>query len=546
MPGGGAVLRGILVLLFAGGLGVLGWQYRQRPAAEAPVYRTAPVTRGDVLVLVSATGTINPVTSVQVGSQISGIVAKLNADFNTKVTTGMVLAEIDPSTFQAQVLQARANLEKARSGLLTATANRLREMANVETSKADIIAAVANVAKVKAELDVQDRNLQRQRPLAREKLLAASELDKTVALRAQAAASEDVAQAQVSTAKAKVAAAEAQLGSSEASIKSAESDIRQRQAELAITEINLSRTRIVSPVDGVVVSRSVDVGQTVAASLSAPTLFVIAKDLTRMQINTSIDEADIGKIQEGQDVRFTVDAYTERSFHGRVSQVRLGPVATQSVVTYDCVVAVDNPELKLLPGMTASASILVARADDALRVPAAALSFRPEVEELESRASASPGGAGRSRGKDRSRLFARGSAESRPHVFVPGADTKPVEVPVKTGLSDGRFVEILDPASEVVTGRTGAGMEGMPPPEGERGEGRGKRRRREHREESAGALPATSPAVNDPRVKLAEGSLVIIGTEGTEKAKAALGGGNPFQPGGGRGPRGMGGGPVRR
>lgn len=558
------MLRAILILLLAGGLGVLGWQYTQRPDVEGPTYRLAPITRGDVLVLVSATGTINPVTSVQVGSQVSGIISKLHADFNTKVTANMLLAEIDPSTFQAQVLQAKANLEKARSAELTAKANRLREQANLEISKAEIIVAQANLARSKAEADVQAKNLQRQRPLAADRLLASSELDKTVALAAQAVAQQDASEAQLATARAKQAAAEAQLGSSEAAVNSAGADIRQRQAELEIAEINLSRTKIVSPVDGVVVTRSVDVGQTVAASLSAPTLFVIAKDLTRMQINTSIDEADIGKIAEGQEVKFTVDAFTDRSFNGKVSQVRLGPVVNQSVVTYDCVVSVDNPDLKLLPGMTASASILVARADDVLRVPAAALTFKPEADEPKPQASASAGGRGRVR--DRSRLFARGGGEQRPQIHVLGPNKTPVPVPVKTGLSDGRMVEVSDPAVEVVTGRTGAGMEGMtappsaspspattaaaggdePPHERRRrgegrgewgGRGEGRRRRRD-----ASAAPDAPPGAP---VKLAEGLEVVIGTEQAEKPKSALGGGNPFQTGG-RGPRGMGGGGGRR
>ena len=548
------MLRGILILLLAAGLGVLAWQYSQRPEAEGPVYRMASVTRGDVLVLVSATGTINPVTSVQVGSQISGIVYKLHADFNTKVTAGMLLAEIDPSTFEAQVLQARANLEKSKSAELTADANVLREKANVETSKADIILAQANLAKAKAETVVQQKTVQRQRPLAHERLLAETDLDRTVALVAEAVAGEDAAAAQLSTAKAKLNAAEAQKDAADVAVKSAQADIRQREAELSIAEITLSRTKIVSPVDGVVVTRSIDVGQTVAASLSAPTLFVIAQDLTQMLINTSIDEADIGKIKEGQDVKFTVDAFTDRSFNGKVSQVRLGPVVNSGVVTYDCVVAVNNADMKLLPGMTASASILVARADDVLRVPAGALTWKPETEEPEARAAPSPATGGRGRTKDRSRLFARGAVEQKPHVSVLGPGKKPVELVVKTGLSDGRFVEVSDPGTEIFTGRTGAGLEGMPRaspspapsasaddggdhPHHRRGEGRGGKRR--HRdEESAGGSPATTATVVTP-TKLEENLQVIVGVEAPEKPKSFLGGNNPFQQGGQRAPRGV-------
>lgn len=553
------MLRLLIIFMLTLGAAGVAWRHSHDAEPDGPAYRTATVTRGDVVVLVSATGTINPVTSVQVGSQISGIIAKMYADFNTKVTNGMLLAEIDPSTFQATVQQARANLEKARAAELTATANLAKSKANVETAKADLIVAQANADKARAEVVVQERTLARQTPLVKEKLVAPGDLDKTQALRDEAVAAAAAATAQIATARAKVSAAEADIGSSEAAISSAKSDVKQRQAELDIAEINLSRTKIYSPVDGVVVSRAVDVGQTVAASLSAPTTFVIAKDLTQMQINTSIDEADIGKIKEGQEVRFTVDAYTDRSFVGKVKQVRLGPVVNSNVVTYDCVVSVDNPDLKLLPGMTASASVLVSRADEVLRVPAAALSFKPEADEDREKGEGGErgggggrggrvGGAGKARGKDRSRLFARGKAERPPHVYVLGEGEKLIEVRVKTGLSDGRFVEVMDPGAELARGRTGAGLEGMrhrPDGEGRRHRGEGGWRKRRDGE-AAGASPATSPAApvspdsDEPTLgtfaQLKEGAAVVIGREVQDKNKSALGGGNPFQSGG-HGPR---------
>ncbi|MBM3287298.1 MAG: efflux RND transporter periplasmic adaptor subunit [Candidatus Eisenbacteria bacterium] len=278
---------------------------------DAALYRTEPVQRGDVRLQITATGTLNAMTTVQVGSQISGTIDALHADFNSQVRQGQLLAQIDPTFLKAQVAQSEADLERAE------------------------------VARRQA-----DRDYARQTPLREQGLASQAEID----------------------------AAETALEAARASVKSAE-------AALQRAKTNLRYATILSPIDGIVVSRNVDVGQTVAASLQAPTLFTIANDLTRMQLEASVDEADIGLVELGQTVTFTVDAYPERVFRGTVEQIRLSPKTDQNVVSYTVIVHVANPEQKLLPGMTANATFQVAEALGTLMVPAAALRFRPGSSE---------------------------------------------------------------------------------------------------------------------------------------------------------------------
>ena len=309
-----------LVLLGAGAYGY--YRYSQKPVA--PTITTARVTRGDLAETVGATGALQAVTTVQVGTQVSGTIQELNADFNSLVRKGQVLARLDPSLIQSQIEQARANL----------------------------IRAEADRERLRVALDDARTKLQRARELSAKKLIAQTELE----------------------------AAEVAVHSAEAQLRSQEAGVTQSQASLRQNQVNLAYTVIESPIDGLVISRNVDVGQTVAASMSAPTLFVLAADLTKMQVLASLDESDVGRIRPGQAVRFRVDAFPGEEFMGSVTQVRLQPMTVQNVVTYQTVVDVPNPGLKLKPGMTANVNIEIARRANILRVPNGALRFRPSAE----------------------------------------------------------------------------------------------------------------------------------------------------------------------
>jgi HlyD family secretion protein len=337
---------------------------------------------------------MNPVTTVLVGTQVSGTIKKLHVDFNSRVKKGQIIAEIDPATFQAQVDQAAAN----------------------------VLAARANVEKSKATLQDSIRTSDRNKQLFSRNIIARSELD-------TAESNRDVNAAQLSASTAQVA---------------------QTEAALRFAETNLHYTKIISPVDGIVVSRNVDVGQTVAASFQTPTLFTIAQDLTKMQIDTNVDEADIGRIRTGQDVEFTVDAYPDNIFHGRVEQIRISPITVQNVVTYDVVIKVDNQDLKLKPGMTANVSVTVAGRDDVLKVPNAALRFRP-AEKTGAVSSRAPVGSMSSRppppgATGPSGAFNRGGARNaRPKEYAVWMleAGNPKRVSVTIGISDGAFTEVV-------------------------------------------------------------------------------------------------------
>ena len=310
----------LAVALAGGGIFYYRWRHAEKPAA--PV--TAAVTRGDVIAKVDATGTLGAVTTVQVGSQVSGTIKALHADYNSRVKKGQVVAELDPSLFQTQVEQARATLIKSQS--------------DMERAKVDV-----NDTAIKA---------QRSQELYDQKLIARNDLDTATAAAATA----------------------------EASFKSAEAQVTQARAALNQNQVNLDHTVIRAPIDGIVISRSVDVGQTVAASLQAPTIFVIAQDLTQMQVSASIDESDIGRVAPGQPVTFKVDAYPTQTFRGRVSQVRLEPKTDQNVVSYTTMIDVPNEDLKLKPGMTANVTVQIAMNENVLRVPNSALRFSPTPE----------------------------------------------------------------------------------------------------------------------------------------------------------------------
>lgn len=387
----------ILVALIAGAAGFWFWK---RNGNDKPQYQTATVTRGEIAQLVTATGTLNPVTNVTVGSQISGIIQTLHADFNTRVTRGQIVAQLDPATYKANVAAAEGDLSNAK--------------ANLELSQVDF---------------------RRAEELFNNKLISRSDYDKATA-----------------------------------TLHQAEAAVQMKEASLQRANVDLSRCTIYAPVDGIVISRSVDVGQTVAASLSAPTLFIIANDLAQMQIDANVAEADVGGVVAGQEVEFTVDAFPYRTFHGKVVQVRNSPLTVQNVVTYDAVVAVNNDDLKLKPGMTANVSIVVARRDDAVKVPNGALRFRlPEAASGSKTHSAAAGATNQmagqrtgERGGNRGERGAGGSGgrprgERSPNrtVYTLGEDGKPKPVQIKTGISDGITTEVTEGLSEgdkVITG----------------------------------------------------------------------------------------------
>ena len=298
---------------------------------------TAKVEKGEIHDVVEATGTINAVITVQVGSQVSGTIAKLNVDFNSRVRKGDVVALIDPALFQGALLQTAADLENA---------------------KANLAAAKANLEKAKAAA-----------------VQAKADYDRTVALNKEGVLS----QAQLDLAKANIDSANAGVNGAAASVTQAEAQVNQKTAAVTVSQTNLNYTVIRSPIDGTVVARNVDVGQTVAASLQAPTIFTIAQDLTKMLVYAKTDESDVGNIKLGKPVTFKVDAFPKDTFHGRVAQVRMNATTVQNVVTYDTIIEFDNPELKLFPGMTAYVTIPVATVQNVVKLPNTALRYKPPM-----------------------------------------------------------------------------------------------------------------------------------------------------------------------
>ncbi|MBI4013054.1 MAG: efflux RND transporter periplasmic adaptor subunit [Candidatus Rokubacteria bacterium] len=411
----------LLLLLVAAGLATAGYVLTGG-RGQAAKYRTARVDRGTIVASVSATGNVNAVTTVLVGSQVSGQIKEIRVDFNSPVEKGQLIARLDPEIFAARVNAARADVESAQAAVLnqqanvekvradvengraatvTAEANVERMRADVENARAVITTAQANVARESATVANARRELDRRVDLLRRELVSQSEKDQaqtafdTTQAQLEAARSQERAgqaalrstQAQLAAGQSQAKASLAQLTSvqaalrvAEAQLKAAEANVRQKQAALEQARVDLEHTEIRAPVNGVVVSRNVDVGQTVAASLQAPTLFTIAQDLTRMQVEAAVDEADIGRLREGMPATFTVDAFPGRTFRGQIVQIRKAPQIVQNVVTYTTVIAVSNPERILMPGMTANVRIQVDRKDDVLRVPSAALRFRPPGE----------------------------------------------------------------------------------------------------------------------------------------------------------------------
>ena len=399
-----AVVVLAVVVVVVGGV----WYFRQG-RQDAPAYQAVAVTRGELTKLVTATGTLNPVVNVTVGSQVSGRISKLNVDFNSIVKSNEVIAEIDPSTYQATVAQATADLANA-----------------------------------KANLELQQVEANRSSDLFTNKLISDSDYDTAIA-----------------------------------NLHEAEAMVKIKQASLSNALVNLNYCKIVAPVDGVVISRAVELGQTVASSFNTPTNYQIANDLTKMQIDSSVAEADVGGVAEGQEVAFTVDAYPDRTFHGEVTQVRNAPTTVNNVVTYDCVIGVTNADYKLKPGMTANVEITVAQRENALMIPNGALRFRPPEDAVVltnsvatrtapatngsnfARGPGGPGGPGGHRGGGRG----RGDHPFLHTVYVlsgAGDDAKLQALQIRTGISDGISTEVLsglDEGAQVVTGMLVTGVQ---------------------------------------------------------------------------------------
>jgi HlyD family secretion protein len=502
-----AVVATLIALVAAGGF----WYWGE--GANAAEFMTAKVERGNLRNTVTATGTLQAVTTVQVGSQASGTISALYADFNSTVKKGQLLAQLDPSVAQAQVQQARANLAQAqaqlqqartavgqsqagvaqsRAGITDARAKALAAGTTTQNQQAGVSAAEANVAVLKAQLDDarsvlnQEQSLSQSGVISQREFLTAQTTYKTAEARynqalaqlrmaqlsAQSASSAGQAQAaaQVEQAQAQAQQSQGSVVSAQAQVQNAVAQVEQARAALQLSEINLQHTTITSPIDGVVVSRDVNVGQTVAASLSAPTLFTIAQDLTQMQVIANIDQADIGLVEQAKSVAFTVDAFPGEEFKGTIQQMRLNPQNVQNVVTYNVVIDVGNPEQKLKPGMTANLTVTIDERNDVLKVPNSALRFTPQTTDgQQSRnsngsrrnagqrqnagnaaAAATPQGDGsnaQQQGGQRAQ-FARATEPVLPgqtrRVWVLGADGKPQPRRIKVGLSDGSATEVVE------------------------------------------------------------------------------------------------------
>jgi len=367
----------LVLVLVLGGMAAGGY-FLYEGQQQPPRYLTAAVERGAITTTVNATGIVNAVTTVQVGTQVSGVIQKLLVDYNSPVTENEVIAQIDPAPLATKVAQARANVANAIAGVQVAQAATVNAKAAVDTAQANAESARANVEKSKVAVVDARRILDRNKEMARKSLIAQNDLDTSQATYDGAVAQLKASDAQLEAAAGQLKSALAQQRLAAAQEVAAAAQVDQTKAALQAAELDLEHTTIRAPVTGIVVSRSVDVGQTVAASLQAPTLFLIAQDLTQMQVDTNVSEADIGRVQVGQTANFTVDAYPNATFTGQVTQVRNAPITVQNVVTYDAVVQVANPDLKLKPGMTANISFVIADRQDVVKVPTAALRFQPE------------------------------------------------------------------------------------------------------------------------------------------------------------------------
>jgi len=410
-----AIKFAIALAVLAAVAGLYAWLGSGNGGGQ-PQYRLAKVERGPLTAVVIASGTLNAVTTVQVGSQISGQVKEIYADFNSAVKQNQIIARIDPATFELRVNQARADVDAAQSAVAVAGAS--------------LAAQQAELARVRINLADAERDYERKKSLVEKNYLSPAELDKARTVL-------DATREQLKAVAAQQRVAEAQVRSALAAVKQRESLLRQAQ-------VDLERTIIRAPVDGTVILRNVDAGQTVAASLQAPVLFTIARDLRDMQVEAAIDEADVGRLRAAQAVSFTVDAFPRRSFAGEIVQIRKAPVNVQNVVSYTVVISARNPDLSLLPGMTANVRIVVEHRESALKVPNAALRFRPtDATDAPLTRQARPSKPGVPAGR----------------VWLLEAG-RPKSIDIRLGLSDGASTELLgDPiaeGTEVIVGMAAA------------------------------------------------------------------------------------------
>ena len=389
-------------------------------------YRTAPVEHGDINVTISSTGNPNAVVTVQVGTQVSGVVLELFADFNTKVTKGELIARIDPAPFQAKVDQAKANLDAAQAAVANSQAVVQQALAGIQAATSSLAAAEANVVKADAVTDDAKVKVDRRVVMVGKGADSKEDLETAQTTYKSAVADHTALVAQQHAAADSLKVAQAQLNVANSLVAANQSQVKQFTAALQSAQLDLDHTRITAPVNGVVVSRSVDVGQTVAASLAAPTLFLIAQDLTKMQVDTNVSEADVGRVNVDQPASFTVDAYPGQVFTGTVTSIRKAPINVQNVITYDAVIGVSNPDLKLFPGMTANVKILVNQRSNVMKVPNAALRYHPADEGAAAAGSKS----------------GRKGATPPKAVWVLDEDGKPRRVVVVTGESDGTYTEV--------------------------------------------------------------------------------------------------------
>lgn len=411
------------------GVGLLAagaWWWAQGSSASDAQYRFSKLERGNLQATVAASGAVNPVAQVSVGTQVSGQIRDLLVDFNSEVKAGQLLAQIDPETFEYRVRSSQADVDAAQAAVLT--------------SQANVTAMQAQVSRAQVDLDEARRDFERKQMLVEKQFIAQSEADKARAL--------------VNTSVEAFKAVQAQVGVAQAQVKTAQANVAQRQAALAQARIDLARTKITSPVNGLVIKRAIERGQTVASSLQAPELFVIAQNLSDMQVEAAIDESDVGRLRTGQKASFTVDAYPGQTFEGEIRQVRKAALNVANVVTYVAVLGFSNVDGKLLPGMTANVRVVTDQRDAVLKVPNAALRMRiagvdpakegkpkPSASEKPAATAKPPAAAGSDAGASRGR------------VYVMDAQGNVKAVAVRLGISDGSMTELL-----ASPGADGAGL----------------------------------------------------------------------------------------
>jgi HlyD family secretion protein len=401
---------------------------------NAITYQTVPVERGSVQARITATGNLNAVVDVLVSSQVSGNIKALYADWNSKVEKGQLVALIDPEIFQAQVDQATATLRSAHAATITAQAQLEKAKSELSAAHASEKNAEAIAAKDLANETNAKAQWERAEMLLHEQVIAQQDYDTAKANYDASQAQVTADEAQIDAAKQNIQSAQASVGVAQSQLATARAQEGQTQAALQQAQINLRHTRIMAPVDGTVIARRMDVGQTVAATLNPPTIFEIAQDLTKMQVDANVDESDVGTVAKGQRATFIVDSYPDTTFQGVVADIRKAPIITQNVVTYDVVITVDNSDLKLFPGMTANVTILAAKLDDTLKVPNSVLRFRPSAAVLKETGLPPP-------------------QVDKQQVYVL-AGGKLNAVAVKFGLSDGKYTAVssnqLQPGAQVV------------------------------------------------------------------------------------------------